>query len=98
MKGEILNYMKIVDSFEEIKLLKNEQHPASEKNVPENGEVYSDYLDSLTVIDLMKLTTQGFKIVTSNGHIIAIIPEHSDLLYGIGYFMKHCMQQSSPEE
>ena len=44
-------------------------------NENENGEVYCDYLDNLTLLDIDKLVAQGYKIVTSNGHIIAIIPQ-----------------------
>ena len=38
-------------------------------------EVYSEWLDNLTIADIDKLTMQGYYIVTSNGHIIAILPK-----------------------
>lgn len=41
----------------------------------DNGEIYSEYLDNLTLLDIDKLVAQGYKIVTSNGHIIGIIPQ-----------------------
>lgn len=85
--------MKMMKTFEEISLFKQKREPKKQPEHENNGEVYSEYLDNLTVIDLMKLSQQGFKIVTSNGHIIAIIPEESELLYGYGYFLKHCMQE-----
>lgn len=38
-------------------------------------EVYSEWLDNLTLADIDKLVMQGYYIVTSNGHIIAILPK-----------------------
>lgn len=40
----------------------------------ENGETYSEWLDNLTIADIDKLVMQNYHIVTSNGHIIAILP------------------------
>lgn len=45
-------------------------------------EVYSEWLDGLTVEDIEKLVMQGYDIVISNGHIIAILPEGRTLNYG----------------
>ena len=44
-------------------------------------EVYSEWLDNLTILDLEKLTRQGYYIMCSNGHIIAILPEGTELKY-----------------
>lgn len=44
-------------------------------------EVYSDYLDNLTIMDLEKLRRQGYYILCSNGHILAILPEGRELKY-----------------
>ena len=44
-------------------------------------EKYSEWLDNLTICDLDKLVAQGYYIVCSNGHILGIIPEGSDLKY-----------------
>ena len=89
--------MNAMRTFEEISLFKQKKEFKKQPQHEENGEVYSEYLDNLTVLDLMKLSSQGFKIVTSNGHIIAIIPEESDLLYGYGYFLRHCMENKETE-
>lgn len=42
-------------------------------------EIYSDYLDNLTVKDIEKLVAQGYYAIPSNGHILAILPEGSEL-------------------
>ena len=44
-------------------------------------ERYSDWLDNLRITDLEKLVAQGYYIVTSNGHILAILPEGRELKY-----------------
>ena len=45
-------------------------------------EVYSDYLDNLLVTDIEKIVAQGYYVIPSNGHILAILPEGSELDYG----------------
>ena len=47
-----------------------------------NGEVYSDYLDNLTIKDVQKMVIQGYYFVVSNGHVIAVLPEGRELKYG----------------
>lgn len=44
-------------------------------------EYYSEWLDNLTILDLEKLRQQGYYIMCSNGHIIAILPEGKELKY-----------------
>lgn len=44
-------------------------------------EVYSEWLDGLTVADIEKLVMQGYYVVVSNGHIIAILPEGRELTW-----------------
>ena len=46
------------------------------------GEVYSDYLDNLTIADAEKMAIQGYYFIASNGHIIAILPKGEELAYG----------------
>ena len=46
-------------------------------------ERYSEWLDHLTLLDISKLVAQGFYIVISNGHILAILPEGRELKYEI---------------
>lgn len=45
-------------------------------------ERYSEWLDNLTVKDIEKLVAQGYYVIPSNGHILAILPEGSELDYG----------------
>ena len=42
-------------------------------------EIYSEWLDNLRIIDLEKLRQQGYYIMCSNGHIIAILQEGTEL-------------------
>ena len=46
-------------------------------------EVYSEYLDNLTILDIDKFVAEGYKIVTSNGHIIAINPKDAKLQWEV---------------
>lgn len=48
----------------------------------DNGEIYSEWLDNLTIADIDKLVMQNYHIVTSNGHIIAILPNGRHLADG----------------
>ena len=45
-------------------------------------ERYSEWLDRLTIEDIEKLAMQGYKIVISNGHIVAVQTEEKEPEYG----------------
>lgn len=45
------------------------------------AEVYSDYLDNLTIRDVQKMVIQGYYFVVSNGHVIAILPNGRELTW-----------------
>ena len=47
----------------------------------EKLETYSEWLDGLTILDIEKLRRQGYYMVVSNGHLIAILQESVVLKY-----------------
>ena len=52
-----------------------------EKKEMLKAEVYSEWLDRLTIEDIEKLAAQGYRVTISNGHIIAVLPEGKELKY-----------------
>lgn len=65
--GEICDCRKENNNTEETKMAKT--------------EVYSEWLDRLTIEDIEKMAAQGYRVTISNGHIIAVLPEGKELNY-----------------